>query len=510
MYGAPGCLGGIVVTERTAIVRAATRGRFSLCCVLVLITTWALCVSAEENAEPVELSSPDKMAPAVNVSASTEDSPADFIDPNAQNTAAPEISDDAQPAAEGEKKADTDAATEKVPPPPVPSAEDLEKRRQRAADFQSLGEKLFKFPVTGTYYTRYRFRKSGDESDQDMYQFLSMDLGDKERHVATGHLDARWSADLDGKRSGLRADVFSGILDTYDSAVTGRLYSAYADFHKVPGVEFLRAGRQFNYDTPEIVQFDGLRLDTQPWFGAHEAQFSFYGGLPVHLYEHTPDGDALAGFAAEGRPCKSLRLRLDYIHVDDNLSGERADTVTVVDKDLILRNGTLHNDLVSLSLWQTFRKPDVRVQGRFSVLDGEPRDGLAQVTYNKQDSRLQVSATYRVWFERQPRLATEFDMFFDTLRGQEPYHHGSLVITKGWTENFWMETPRISFWISSSDKRAPSMRVDAPVDVTKTDFLSLPNTCGLSRTPPAQRPFNSSIWVILSHTEAGRFSNLWL
>jgi hypothetical protein len=347
---------------------------------------------------------------------------------------------------EGTEEAKKDAAPaagqeeEKALPLPEATPEDWARRRARAAEFKPLGEKFFQFPVSGVYYTRYRLRKDGDTSDQDIYQFLSMDFGDKERHAATAHLDARMSADLDGKRKGLRADVFSGLVDTYDSSPETKLYSAYVDFNKLAGVDFLRAGRQFNYDTPEIVQFDGLRLDTKPWFGKHETVFSFYGGLPVHLYEHSPKGDALGGVAAEGRPWQGGRLRLDYIHVTDDLSGEHADSAPVEEHALDPVSSIRHDDLISLSLWQTFRKPDVRVQGRFSVLDGEPRDGLARVIYSKPESQLQVAATYRAWFERQGRLATEFDTFFDTLRGQEPYHHGSLVVTKGWNDYFWMES----------------------------------------------------------------------
>src|SRR3989339_666775 len=66
--------------------------------------------------------------------------------------------------------------------------------------------------------------------------------------------------------------------------------------------------------------------------------------------------------------------------------------------------------------------------------------------------------------------------------------------------------PRISFSISASVRRAPSMRVEAPVEVIKTDRLSRPKTCGLSRAPDIHCPFNSSILAILETKTEGIFS----
>ena len=68
--------------------------------------------------------------------------------------------------------------------------------------------------------------------------------------------------------------------------------------------------------------------------------------------------------------------------------------------------------------------------------------------------------------------------------------------------NFWISMPRISFSTSSSDRRAPSMRVDAPVEVIKTDRLRRPKTCG-ERRPGDPLPFNSSICVIFDQSSDG-------
>jgi hypothetical protein len=340
---------------------------------------------------------------------------------------------------EGEKAAELPDVPDVIPPPPVPTPEDLAKRQERAKAYQSLGEKFFKFPVTGSLSTRYRFRSGGGESDQDIYELLSMSVGDKSTQAITGHIDARLSADLDSTRTGLRSELFSSIVDTYNSPVNARLYSAYADFHRLAGLEVLRVGRQWTYETPEVFQFDGVRVDTDSWCGKHELKFSFYGGVPVHQFDLNVEGDYLVGSAVEGKPWNQARLRLDYVHADDRLENRNTNSADLVVQSLHPSHGTRQNDLVTLSFWQTLKNPNLRLQAQASALNGGMRDAMVRAVYNKQEWRLQLAATYRVWFDRQGRLANEFDYFFDTLAGQEPYHTGSLVATKGWTENFWMD-----------------------------------------------------------------------
>jgi hypothetical protein len=385
-------------------------------------------------------------APAISPIAPRDNG--DFLDPQAVKTSAGEAeqtlpapagADPGELAGAPPARTDPGANAEVIPPPPTPTDEDLARRRERAEAFKSLGEKFFDFPVTGMLYTRYRMRSGDGQRDQDMYQFLSLDVGDKNRQAVTGHLDARCAEDLTGHHAIAKGDVFAGIVDTYSNQVDATLYSAYADFNRIPGLDFLRAGRQFNYETPEVVQFDGLRFDTKPYFDEHETVFSVYGGIPILQYAHSSAGDDLAGLAIEGHPWKSARLRLDYLHVDDNLKDVTANSALATYFGLNNTTGFQHNDLAAISMWQTFQHPDLRLNGHFSILDGEPREALARAAYDRPDDQFQVTATWRMWFKEQGRLATEFDTYFDTLEGQEPFAQADLAVTKGWTEHFFME-----------------------------------------------------------------------
>jgi len=373
-----------------------------------------------------------------------EKAPKDKGDDKKEDANKPDAPDAGKSATPADAKDSADAPkadeAEVIPPPPQPTEEQLAKRRERAIPYQTLGEQFFQFPVTGSLASRYRFRNGPGESDSDIYELLTLDVGDKERQPITGHLDARVAADFTPRnKNGVQSDIFTGLVDTYSSAVDTQLYSAYADFNKLKGLELLRVGRQFTYDTPEILEFDGVRVDTDSWCGANELKFSFYGGASVHTYESSAKGDTLAGAAVEAKPWNQARLRLDYVHADDNFSDQGTQSTDLVDQSLHPTHSTRHDDVVSLSFWQTLRSPNLQLQAEVSQIDGKARDAMLRTLYNNEDSRLQVSSSYQAWFRQDARLTTEFDYFFDTLAGEEPYHNANLSVNKGWTDNFWTE-----------------------------------------------------------------------
>ena len=326
-----------------------------------------------------------------------------------------------------------------IPPPPEPTPLEVTKRKERAADYQSLGEKAFDFPVTGSLLNRYRLRHGVGETDQDISEFITVDIGEKAREMATAHIDASVFGELDRHHTGNRSDVFTDLLDTYNRPVDARVYSMYVDFNHICGVDFLRVGRQFDYDTPEILQFDGARLDTKPICGLNDLELSFYGGAPVHQFEKTNSGDWLAGLAAEVKPWERGKIRFDFIHLNDDFSDTVIPSKDPLLKSLSANGGTRINDITSLSLWQEFKDPDVRLNGHFSLIDGEARDLQVRTVYNNTSNRLQISGTYSIWFKPETQLVTEFDPYYETLKGQEPYQNGSVTISKGLLECLWLD-----------------------------------------------------------------------
>ncbi len=423
---------------RLRIVNFAAFGAVAMLALFCL----GLTASAEEDASKKEVERADPVSPDTKPAKSsdavapekTQNQPEAKSKEDEKEDAAPKAKEIGEaPKGETETKG-TEGEGEgkgkgKVAGEPLP-----ESRANYSADkYKSLGERFFKFPVTGSLWSRYRFRTGTEDKDQDFSQNLSMDIGDKARQMATGHLNARWSQDLDGRNIGLDADEYTQIIDTFGSSTEFRLYSAHVDFHKIPSIDLLRVGRQFTYDTPEILQFDGLRLDTQPFLGKHALKFSFYGGLPVHEFEASSQGDTLVGGAVEGKPFRSVRLRFDYTRIDDEVRRDRHQT------PLVYGDRKLSSNFLSWSYWQRWRDPFIRLHSRFTMLDGKPREGTVRFLYNNIKEQLYVSARYNGWFKEQQRLVSELDTFFDTLQGFEPHHKGTLVVTKGWGDHFSTE-----------------------------------------------------------------------
>lgn len=337
-----------------------------------------------------------------------------------------------------EKKVEVPDPTGEIPPPPVPTPEEITKRNERAVEYQSLGEKFFHAPVTGTILNKYRLRTGGGERDDDISQYVTVDYGEKARDMATAHFDASVNENLNKHGKGRRSDLFSGLLDTYNSPVNARVYSAYVDLNKVPGLELLRIGRQWNYDTPEILQFDGVRVDTKVHEELANLQLSFYVGVPIHHFEPSAHGDWLTGMSAESQPWESLKLRFDYIHINDDFTDWKPSSTDPLYQGLKPNSGVRSDDLMSISFWQKFKDPNIRVNGHLSVVDGMARDAQVRATYSNAPCGLQVSGSYSIWFRPQTQFVTEFDPYFETLRGLDPYQTGNVTVTKTWLP--WLQT----------------------------------------------------------------------
>lgn len=274
-----------------------------------------------------------------------------------------------------------------------------------------------RLPVEGTLHTRYRFRSNGG-SDHDLSSTLALTVGDRDRHPATLTFLGWANADLGGRRG--EDDPFFDITDTYSKDVTARLYEAHLDLHRVEGLDVLRLGRQPLYDTPEYVSFDGLRLEGAP-VGQKALRLGAYGGVPVHHFESSSHGDSVVGAYADLRPWDGGRARLDYMYLED--------------EDLLGRN---RNDLLGARLWQRLGDR-LRVEGAYSVLEGQSRDLRGDALWFDPEQDLLVRATYYNLFKTQRDLANEFDPFFEILREYYPFHEGRLLAAKGFAERYRAE-----------------------------------------------------------------------
>lgn len=272
------------------------------------------------------------------------------------------------------------------------------------------------FPVHGRVRLRSRSRWTPDDNDHDVYASTAIDFGDPERNGVTGHLDAYLAWDIDDSVEG----PFFDLTDTYDGGVDTRLYEAYVDLHGASGFELLRFGRQQMWDTPVFVRFDGVALETAAWSDS-EVSLGLYGGIPVHFFESSPSGDVVAGAYADTRPWTNGRLRLDFLHLEDDA-----------------RLGYSRNDLWTLALWQTVQA-GLNVHLESSVLDDELLDYRATANAFDPDGVWNFRCSWYQLTETKGLLANEIDPFYNALFELFPYGQLSLLGAYNVSERFVLQ-----------------------------------------------------------------------
>jgi hypothetical protein len=284
-------------------------------------------------------------------------------------------------------------------------------------------ERLVGAAVTGDLTVRYRARWTSDETDQDLYQYLNLRVGDETKDAWSGALFLRVAEDLD-PRDARGRHVFDSLNDTSGSRVDDQVYSAYATFRPSAGVfETVRLGRQYVY-AAETFHVDGVSATTRPLVESIKLRLTAYGGVPVKLYggggHHS---DWLAGLRAQAEPWTTARAAVDVAHV--------------ADRDSVF--GGQRNDFAAASLWQQLGQ-NVDVFGQMGWLDGDGlRDATLRATARVPDEDLVVQASWYRLFETKREFATEFDPYFSVFRDLVRYQQFDLRATKGLGEHFDVE-----------------------------------------------------------------------
>jgi hypothetical protein len=329
-------------------------------------------------------------------------------------------------SAPARRQPDAGSATQEEGPPPAtedartePEAEsaqeaDAQPEQGEAEADQAPAESASK--LHGSLSSSWRGRWGGDEHDNDLRELLTLDYGDPASDRWTARFTGLLAGDLDGDGDGL----FFELDDTLDGGLDARVYDAFAEAHDLGPLESLRLGRQSLWDTPVFVWFDGVTAQTEPR-GSDDVQLGAWGGLPVHVYESSSSGDAVGGLYAQARPWKDGRVRVDWMHLqDEELSGESS------------------NDLLSLGLWQGLGER-LQVQGGYTHLDGDPRDVTLRATWTDAQEDLQIQASYYGLLEGQADLALELDPYFETLGVLFPYSQARLMAAKRLNERIGLQ-----------------------------------------------------------------------
>jgi hypothetical protein len=260
-------------------------------------------------------------------------------------------------------------------------------------------EPSFLRAIHGTVGFRYRHRRVDEAEDTDLYQYLNLGIGDPEKDLWSASASARFAQDLEGPQDVDGYYPFDSLDDTYHHSATTRLYTAYLDLNgALPGVR-LRGGRQFIEEVPEFVPIDGglARL------GLFETvDVGLYAGLPVNLFESSPEGDLAYGGWIGWRAWSRGRFRADYLHVDDeNLFG------------------IFEDDLVGLGFEQGLGPWFFTI--RHTLLEDENRETRGRLSGSFADVGLVLDLQAAYLYEPQSELSYPVDPFTAILYDLEPY-----------------------------------------------------------------------------------------
>lgn len=263
--------------------------------------------------------------------------------------------------------------------------------------------------------TRSRWAEDHGDEDHDLYGVVGVDAETLGENPWGIHLLLRGAVGLEEQSPD---SIFYGVQDTYKNSMEGRVYHAYVDapFAK-DDLKLARIGRMVIYETPATAYFDGAQVELAPQ-GRTEFSVGAYGGNSVHLWESWASDEWMGGLYAALRPWYDGRLRVDWMHLGDDE-----------------RYGDGSNDLVQVNVQHRLSK-EVRLEGDYSLLDGDPNDLRLKgfMLWPEQDLSLRLSY-YRL-LEAQANLAYELNPYYNTLNTYYPYDQGQVMASKVFGEVF--------------------------------------------------------------------------
>ncbi|MGR3219018.1 MAG: hypothetical protein ACUZ8H_04260 [Candidatus Anammoxibacter sp.] len=284
---------------------------------------------------------------------------------------------------------------------------------------------------------RYRGQKlQNDRSDQDLFQNLSLSLGDPEKDKVTWHFFGTFREDIDDSSNTIKKEIFRRLIfprtpikrnpvvsgspffsvdDSIKIGFVARPYEFYADIKDVSLFKSIRVGRQYIREA-ENLHFDGLKMEFRGFKGI---RFSTFAGVPVHFFESSGSGDFLLGSSAEFQPIKGSRVKLDYTYVNDN-------NKNIGDND---------DNLFAFHLRQNINKWwNVFVD--FSMIDQTARDVEIRSNWIFPAVDLYVNVSVFKQLSVLEDFTTEFDDFNVITGDYFPYTEYSFNVNKGVWEHF--------------------------------------------------------------------------
>ena len=356
--------------------------------------------AAEAPAPPA---APAAEAPALPAVPADEAKPAD----------APKAPD-APKAADAPKPEVLPADVPKATPPPAPTAAEKSAVAGVLPADAPVSVRPWSEPCCfhGSVAVRFRSRSGDGESDNDLYEYGTVTYRKDSDVGWSGSFYGRLAEDLDGDQDNSGFYVFDGVDDTFDSAVTGRLYHLYASYRFAGGfLERVRVGRQ-DVDGGYPFLVDGVHVRTAP-AGCAEFQASAFAGVPAHIYEASPEGDFIGGAGIALRPWRGGDFGLDWVYVEDENEFYGRPTNNLITAELRQRI----SEWTNARLW-------------YQQVDDDPRElGLSGTAFSPR-----LNATFRGSFrtqlEEENALVYDLDPYYAIEETLQPYWDAHFAVAK--------------------------------------------------------------------------------
>jgi hypothetical protein len=282
----------------------------------------------------------------------------------------------------------------------------------------------------GSLGSRYRGRVRDGANDHDWIQTVALDVGRADQRGWRATLSADARADLDGSEED--GSPFASLDDTRSGSVDARVYEAHAEYHGDDTLALARLGRQSESDLPLTLWHDGLHVESRE-FGSGRWSLGAFAGAPVRFYRDEAWSDFSGGLNVRARPWKGARVRLDWLHVEDD--------------ELLGDDG---NELLALR-WNQRVGERWRLESSASALDGEERDAGLLVGWNDDRRDLLVELRWRQLFRTQGQLALELDPFTSVLLEERPYTDARFLVSKGLGEHVHVDVGLDTRWLEDED-----------------------------------------------------------
>lgn len=322
--------------------------------------------------------------------------------------------------------------------------------------------------VSGTLNSSYQFRNFGGQDDSDIYEYFALRLRDIVKDRVDGAFSMFWHEDLDGGSTLQGSQLYDPFLDI-DQADGNRFrfYTGYLDF-KGLGFEDsrLRVGRQFLEDI-DYAHFDGASYRFSP---LDPLEVTLFGGRPVTFYSSS-QGDAFYGADVRYRFTPQTKVGARYYRYDAE---------------------PFNDDLAAVEVWHMFT-PELQTHAGFSLLDADPYLLQNDWYYRWEEYDFDIVAQVVRLFSEIGDHTINFNPYFSTLNGYEPFTYGSMLFSKGINEYISLN--------AGFDFRVTGGGLDPAEESTNRDYVR--GTLGAEFYPvkPVTLSINGEYWSVDSGDE---------